>query len=164
MNDKIKFLSNLNRELKVIEQQIVERAIACLRIAETKLQGEDTFTTDYEVEATVEYYLHTENEEDDEEPVHKYWQKFNYKDTILDKDYFMLLDNGNGRDSFREGSKMPVLDAPYCYLLHDLIDHSYLGKNFTDFKRIGDKIYEIDCIWVDVIYRDQREIKINEDI
>ena len=163
MKDKIKFLSNLNRELKLIEQQIVDRAITCLHIAETKLKGDDTFTTDYEVEATVEYYLRTENEEDGEEPVHKYWHKFNYKNTILDKDYFMLLDNGNGRDSFREGSNMPALDEPYCYLLHDIIDHSSIGKTFFDFERIGDKIYDIDCIWVDVIYRDQREVKINGD-
>ena len=50
MIDKIMYLSNLNRELKVIEKQIVDRAIACLHIAEARLKGDDLFTTDYEVE------------------------------------------------------------------------------------------------------------------
>ena len=163
MKDKIKFLSNLNRELKLIEQQIVDRAIACLHIAEAKLQGDDPFTTDYEIKATVKYFLHNQNEDVEDEAVHTYRNNFNYKETILDKDYFMLLDNGNGRDSFREGRNMPELDEPYCYLLHDLIDHSNNGKNLSDFKRIGDKIYDIDCIWVDVEYKDQKGIKINED-
>ena len=163
MEDKITFLNNLNRELKVIEQQIVERAIACLHIAEARLKGDDLFTTDYEVEARVAYYLNTEIEA--AEPVHTYWHNFRYKDTIIDKDYYMLLDNGNGTDCFREGRNMPELEAPYCYLLHDLIDHSNLkpGNNILDFERLGDKIYDIDCIWVDVIYKDQREVRINGD-
>ena len=163
MKDKIKFLSNLNRELKLIEQQLVDRAIACLHIAEAKLKSDDTFTTDYEVKATVEYFLHNQNEDADDEPVHTYRNNFNYEETILNKDYALLLLNGNGTDCFREGSNMPALDEPYCYLLHDLIDHPNLGKNLSDFERIGDKIYDIGCIWVDVIYRDQREVNISKE-
>ena len=163
MKDKIKFLSNLNRELKMIEQQIVDRAIACLHIAEARLQGDDSFITDYEIRATVEYFLNNQNEDAEDEAVHTYRNNFNYKETILNKDYALLLNNGNGTDCFREGHNMPALDEPYCYLLHDLIDHSNLGKNLSDFERIGDKIYDIDCIWVDVIYRDQREVRINGD-
>ena len=163
MKDKIKFLSNLNRELKLIEQQIVDRAIACLYIAEAGLQSNDPFTIDYEVEATVQYYLQNQYEDAEDEPAHTYRNNFNYKETILNKEYALLLSNGNGTDCFREGGNMPALDEPYCYLLHDLIDHSNLGNKLSDFERIGDKIYDIDCIWVDVIYRDQKGIKINKD-
>ncbi len=106
------------------------------------------FKTDYEVKAKVEYYLDNE----DDEPVYAFRTSFNYEYMILKKDYFLLLDNGNGTDCFSEAT-MPVLDEPYCYFLHDLMDHSY----------IGDKIYGIDSIWVDVIFADQKGIKINED-
>ncbi len=40
---------------------------------------------------------------------------------------------------------MPLLDEPYCYLLHDLIDHARLGSQFFD----------IETIWVDIILNDQ---------
>ena len=163
MEDKITFLSKLNRELKVIEKQIVDRAIAYLHIAEARLKGNDLFTTDYEVEARVAYYLNTEIEA--AEPVHTYWHNFRYKDIIIDKDYYMLLDNGNGTDCFKEGRNIPELDSPYCYLLHDLINHSNLkpGNNIFDFERLGDKIYDLERIWVDVEYKDQKGIKINGD-
>ncbi|MEP6950563.1 MAG: hypothetical protein ABI863_14860 [Ginsengibacter sp.] len=149
MVNKIKFLSNLNKALKQIEQEIVERAIVCLETGEGKLKAGDVFTTDYEVEATVDYYLN-----DHDEPAHRWWGYFNYKSTIIEKDYDMLLDNGNGTDWHRE-SYMPQLDEPYCYLLHDLIDHSH--------GRLSEKIVDIEMIWVDVIYADQKGIKVNKD-
>lgn len=158
MEDKITLLSNLNRELKVIEKQIVDRAIACLHIAEARLKSDDLFTTDYEVKATVEYYLNNE----DEEPLYKFWHSFNYKETIIEKDYFLFLYDGNDKNWLREG-RMPLLDEPYCYLMHDLMDHVNLSKNPKNRERLGDKIYDIDCIWVDVVYRDQREVRINGD-
>ncbi len=48
---------------------------------------------------------------------------------------------------------MPVLDEPYGYLLHDLMDHS----------RIGDKIFNIDMIWGNIILTDQKGIKVKKD-
>jgi hypothetical protein len=140
------FLSNLNRALKMIEKESIERATVCLEMAKKKLKDKDPFSTGYEVEARVEYYIN-----DDDDPAHTFVDSFHYEQTVIDKDY-MVLDNGNGTDWHREGY-MPLLDEPYCYLLHDLMDHSHLN----------DKIYGIERIWVDLIYRDQKGIKKNED-
>ena len=147
MTKKIIFLCNINRALKQIEQEIIDRAIACLEIAESKLKGKDAFTTDYEVRAKVAYYIESEDD-----PVHRYHTPFHYDTIVLEKDYGLLLDQGMGTDCYRMVD-MPELDKPYCYLMHDLMDHSH----------VGDKIYEIDGIWVDLIYTDQKGIKINKD-
>ncbi len=144
---QINFLSNLNKALQQAEQEIIERATKCLEMAEKKLKDKDVFTTGYEVEATIDFYLN-----DDDEHSHQWHGWFNYKKAVIEKDYGMLLDNGNGNDWHRE-SYMPKLDEPYCYLLHDLIDHSHLG----------DKIFGIKTIWIDIKYRDQKGIKVNKD-
>lgn len=147
MINKTDFLSNLNRALKVIEKEILERVTVCLEIAEKKLKDKDPFSTGYEVDAKVEYYIN------DDEPVHTFTDSFHYEQTVIDKKYKMLLDNGNGTDWHREGN-MPLLDEPYCYLLHDLMDHSM--------PRLGEKILKTERIWADMIYSDQKGIKINE--
>ena len=110
------------------------------------------------LKATIDYYLNTE----DEEAVYKFSHSFNYNETIVEKDYFLFLYDGVDKKFLREG-KMPLLEEPYCYLLHDLMDHSNISKNLRDFERIGDKIFDIDCIWVDVIYIDQREVRVEGD-
>ena len=63
--EEIIFLSNLNRELKIAEKQIVDRATVLLNLAVCKLENKDEFTTDFEIEAAVEYYLRRK-----EDPVH----------------------------------------------------------------------------------------------
>jgi len=148
MINKTDFLSNLNRALKVIEKEIIERATICLEMAEKKLKDKDPFSTEYEVDARVEYYIN-----DDNEPAHTFTDSFHYEQTVIDKDYKMLFDNGNGTDLHREGN-MPLLDEPYCYLLHDLMDHSM--------PRLGEKVLIIERIWADMIYSDQKGIKVNE--
>ncbi|MEO6883248.1 MAG: hypothetical protein ABI199_04400 [Bacteroidia bacterium] len=57
MTDKIKFLSNLNKVLTLLEKEIIERVIVCLETGEKELKDKYAFTTDYEVEAKVAYYL-----------------------------------------------------------------------------------------------------------
>ena len=145
MVDTITFLSNLNRTLKQIEQEIIQRVIVCLEIAEGKLKAENTFTTGYEVEATVEYFSLKD------EPAHSYAHTFYYKGVIIEKDYGLLMDyDTDWRESY-----MPELDEIYCYLLHDLIDHSQ--------PRLRENIIYLETIWVDIIYKDQKGIKINDD-
>lgn len=146
-NNKVIFLNNLNKTLKLIEKQLMERVITCLKTGEQKLQTKDVFTLDYEVEAEVTYYL-----EKEDEPCHRFWKKFNYSQVIKEKDYGMFADKENETD-FHRPSNVPKLEEAYSYLLHDLIDHS----------KIGDKIYEIERIWADVIFTDQKGIKINKD-
>ena len=107
-DDKIKFLCNLNRELKQIEKDIIERASALLEMAEKKLK-EDAFTTDYEVEATVEYYPKNKDN-----PCYTCSESFSYQRTVVEKEYGMLLDNGNGTDWHRE-DYMPLLDKTYSF-------------------------------------------------
>lgn len=40
-----------------IEKEMVAKAKACLKIAERRLQASNTFTTDYEVEAEVSFFI-----------------------------------------------------------------------------------------------------------
>ena len=68
---------------------------------------------------------------------------------VVKKDYGMLLDNGRGTDWHREGT-MPVLDEPYCYLLHDLLHHQKTQFN----------IFNINMIWIDIKYTDQKQIQL----
>ena len=133
--------------MKKLEQEIVDRAIACLETGEQKQKSKDAFTVDYMVDAEVSYFTKKSGY-----TAHVFWTSFDYKSTIKEKDYGMLLDNGNGTDWHRE-QFMPELDEPYCYLLHDLMDHS----------RMGDKIFDIERIWVDIIFTDQKGIKIKRD-
>jgi hypothetical protein len=145
-NNKVIFLNNLNKTLKLIEKQLMERVITCLKTGEQKLQTKDVFTLDYEVEAEVTYYL-----EKEDEPCHRFWKKFNYSQVINEKDYGMFADKGKETD-FHRPFNAPKLKEAYCYLLHDLIDHS----------KIGDKIYQMERIWADVIFIEQKGIKINK--
>jgi hypothetical protein len=71
---------------------------------------------------------------------------------INENDYGMFSGKGNETD-FHRPFNAPKLKEAYSYLLHDLIDHS----------EVGDKIYEIERIWADVIFIDQKGIKINKD-
>lgn len=143
MTDKIFFLNNLNTSLRQTEGEMIERAIACLENAEKKLRDKDFFTTCYNIEAEVSYYFLNE-----EDPAHTYWHLFNYRD-IIKKQHSLLQDGTDWRETW-----MPELDKPYCYLLHDLMDHSE--------PRLKDKIYTLQTIWVDVIYTDQKAIEINK--
>ena len=145
--ERITFLSNLNRMLKKLEQEIVDRAIACLETVEQKQRSKDAFTVDYMVDAEVSYFV-----KKSDYAAHIFWDSFDYENTILNKDYGMLLYNGDDPNWHRE-SFMPELDEPYCYLLHDLMDHS----------RMGDKIFDIERIWVDIIFTDQKGIKVKKD-
>ena len=140
---RIIFLNRLNYLLKEKEQQIVERGIAYLKMGEEKFKSKDPFTVDFMIGVEVAYYCKKKDN-----PIHTFWQPFNYDRTKNKVDYGLLLDN----DDWREGS-MPELQKPYCYLLHDLIDHSHLRK----------KIFDIERIWVDIRITDQLGIKIKDD-
>lgn len=148
MNSDILFLSNLNKELKIIEQQIIDRVIVCLNTGENYLKNEAHFTIDYEVEATVAYYVESEDN-----PIYTYVGTFDYKGVLLNNDYGLLLSWING-DDWREGI-MPELDEPYCYLLHDLLDHSCLQAT--------QQVFSITRIWVDIVFTNQKGMKINVD-
>ena len=143
MTDKISFLNNLNTTLIQTEGEMIERAIACLEIAEKKLRDKDIFTTSYNVEAEVSYCFLNE-----EDPAHTYWHFFSYRD-IIKKEHGLLQDGTDWRETW-----VPELDKPYCYLLHDLMGHSE--------PRLWDKIYTLQTIWVDVIYTDQKEVEIGK--
>ncbi len=148
MKNKIKFLSNLNRTLKQIEKEIIERALVCLETGENNIRNKDGFTSDYEVEAKVSYYL-----ENGDEPAHIFNNRFDY-DAALNNKVYGMLGEMDGITDWHE-SYMPVLDEPYCYLLHDLIDHSDFWQN--------DKIFQLERIWANVIYSNHKGMKVNKD-
>lgn len=141
---KLFFLTNLNRLLKQLEREIVERAIVCLETGEQKFRDKDPFTTDYMVEAKVKYCL-----KKSDEPSHTYDQYFKYKSTVVEKDYSLLLSD---EDWHEEGTIWPKLEEPYCYLLHDLLYHS----------RLINKVFDIRMVWVDIIVSDQKLIKVKK--
>lgn len=94
------------------------------------------------VEVEVEYYCKKKGS-----LIHTFWKRFNYYRATNEVDYGLLLNT----DDWREGS-MPELQKPYCYLLHDLIGHSHLGK----------KIFYLERIWVNILITDQSGIKIKD--
>jgi len=142
--ERISFLNKINRLLKKAEQEIVDRAIIGLKTGAKKFKDKDPFTVDYMVNAEVEYFLRKNDYE-----AHSYTQSFRYKHTIEEKDYGFLLDE----EDWYEPSIWPELEERYCYLMHDLLLHSSLY----------DKVFELDMIWINIIYTDQKGIKIRKD-
>jgi hypothetical protein len=143
--ERIAFISNLNRMLKKLEQEIVDRVIVCLEVGEQKQRNKDPFTVDYMVDVEVSYFVKKSDYE-----AHVFWTPFDYERTVVQKDYGLLLSN---TDWHEEGTIFPKLEEAYCYLLHDVLYHS----------RMGDKIFDIDMIWTDIIVKDQKGIKIKRD-
>lgn len=143
--ERISFLNKINRLLKKAEREIIDRVIVGLETGEEKFKNKDPFTVDYMVEAQVGYFLRKNDFE-----AHTYMQRFNYKNTIVEKYYGLLLD---GEDWYEQGAIWPELDEPYCYLMHDLLFHS----------RIYEKVFELDMIWIDIIYTNQKGMKIRKD-
>ncbi len=149
MNDSLFHLNKVNEILHQIEKELVVQAKACLKIAEKKLRAKNTFTTDYEVEVAVSFF--TERKDDS---IHIFTGYFKYDDLITKKDYSLsLTKNWDWRETY-----MPMLNKPYCFMLHDLIDHTNLGKKIWTNKK-----YQISTIWIDIIYSDQKAIDIDED-
>lgn len=139
--EKILFIKNFNQELKKIQQQILKRAKKLHTTAETRKVRKDPFTTDYEIEATVEYYL-----PDWHDPVHTCNKRLSDggKDSLLDD-----------QTDWRTCDSWPDIGEPYCYLLHDLFDHTDPHMRYN--------IYNIDRIWIDVTFTDQKALQMNPD-
>ena len=57
MKDGPLYLNKLNDTLHQIEKEMVAKAKVCLKIAERKWQASNTFTTDYEVEVDVAFFI-----------------------------------------------------------------------------------------------------------
>lgn len=143
--ERLSFLNKINSLLKKAEREIIDRVRICLEAGQEKLTNNDPFTVDYMVESRVKYFLRKNDYE-----AHTYIQSFNHKDTILERDYGLLLTED---DWYESGSIYPALDQPYCYLMHDLLFHS----------RIYEKVFELDTIWIDIVCTDQKGIKITKD-
>lgn len=143
--ERISFLNKINTLLKKAEREIIDRVIIGLETGKEKFNNKDPFTVDYMVEAQINYFLRKNDYE-----AHTYMQSFYYEDTIVKKDYGLLLSR---EDWYEHGSIYPELDEPYCYLMHDLLFDS----------RIDEKVFELDMIWIDIIYTDQKGMKIRKD-
>ena len=137
--ESIAFFNSLNRLLKEKEQQIVARAAIYLAQINERLNGNDTFTNDYELIAEVQYMI-----EGEDDAVHEY--HINCRNHMEGtKIPGLLCSTEDWRECY-----MPVLDEPYCYLLHDLIGHSGLGN----------RIFDISTIWIDIHLYAQHCIKL----
>ena len=149
MDRELLYLDKLNNTLYQIEEELLAKAKACLIVAEKVCMLKILLLQ-----------------------IMKWWQPFHflqkkrmnraiclykclkYEDMITKKDYGLLLTkNIDWREAY-----MPVLNKPYCYMLHDLIDHSSIGSRLWDKKNP----FRINLIWIDIIYTNQRAISIVE--
>jgi len=140
----IAFLNQMNRLLTEKEKEIIIQAISFLELGEQMRKAGNTFTVDFMVQTEIHYYTNGSDY-----PSHIFSDYFDYRKTVIEKDYGLLL-NEEIKD-WRE-CYMPELSEPYCYLLHDLIDHS----------RLGNKLFEINRIWIDIHVTAQQGLKIQK--
>ncbi len=138
---QVGFLSALNKMLREKEVQITAKAKEYLTLLRNKLADKAAETTDYEFEAAVQFITFNT----DGDPVYTSHWSFCIED--LENDTWHLV-NDPETDDWRE-QYMPVLTDPYCYLMHDLYDHS----------GIGHEIYNIETIWTDYRMTDQNMMK-----
>ena len=136
---RIVYLNRLNRLLKEKEKQIVAIATEYLSQIKRKIESKDSFTTDYNLVAEVQYCL-----KNGSGPAHVYWAPVRYEGDEKER-FGLLCSDEDWREPY-----MPILDEPYCYLLHDLIDHSRLGSN----------LFKISSIWIDIQLCDQQCIEL----
>ena len=138
----IAFLNVLNNLLTSYEPKLIEKVKEYYVLLEQKIQAADLFTSDYEVEVEVSYYRHN-----DDDPMHIYNDCYK---TMLGN--HPLLNTG---EDWREGDTAPMLDKPYCYLMHNLMFDSR-----HDYK----EILKIDTIWMDIKIIDQHLLKLTPEI
>lgn len=140
---RIAFLNRLNRILTAREHQIVQRCLELVRHCEQRKKGIDPFTVDYMLFAEVNYYIPS----NEGNPAHTYSTNFNAEDLLPGKTEYNLL---CGEEDWAEPG-WPPLSERYCYLLHDLLDHSHLGT----------QVFEVDTIWFDIIMYNQDGIRVS---
>jgi hypothetical protein len=134
------FLNKINNLLTDYEPAILARVQYYHALIEERKQltaNNVLCTNDYEIEVSVQYYQY----DGDGDPIHEYRTS---KPTKEDS----LLHSG---EDWREGDFSPILDKPYCYLMHDLMYHGEYDRK---------EIFKIDSIWVDVKLLDQHMMKI----
>ena len=134
-------LNKINKLLIEKEKKILERVDELLKQGNERTKNDLTFTSDHMLDVEVDYYIPS-----NDDPSHTYSSSFSFKD-LSDKDFRAKL-LGDGKNHEEYG--FPVLENPYCYLLHDLLDHSHLGQ----------KVYDINMIWIDIVIYNQEGIDI----
>ena len=135
-------LNKINKLLIEKEKKILERVDELLKQGIERTKNDLTFTSDHMLDVEVQYYIPS-----NDNPSHTYWSSFCFKD-LSDKEFRdELLGDGKNHDEYG----FPVLENPYCYLLHDLLDHSHLGQ----------KVYDINMIWIDIVMYNQEGIDIH---
>ncbi len=125
----VAMLNKLNRILIEKQKMIMERLAVYSELLDNRICTKNNFTQDYDIVLTINYYT-----KENGNPIH-ICNHFCDESSICDitdwVDPCMPL--------------MPVLDEPCCYLLHDLIVNS----------RIGKKLFKIDSIWINIKIEDQ---------
>lgn len=138
---KIAKLNKINKLLIEKEKKILERVDELLKQGIERTKHNLTFTSDHMLDVEVQYYIAS-----NDNPSHTYSSSFYFKDPS-DKEFRDEL-LGDGKDHDESG--FPLLEDPYCYLLHDLLDHSHLGQ----------KVCDINMIWIDIVMYNQEGINI----
>ena len=144
---RIAFLSNLNRMLKQLEKQIVETAIIFLEQTNNSKLEPPINSDQCSVEVEILYYLRN-----CDDWCYAFGDSFNYKNTIIEKNYGSFLYDDGTPDPYCKDN-MPELDDPYGYLLNDLMDYT----------RLGNKIFSIEKICVDINLEYRNILKLEKD-
>ncbi len=132
----IAMLNKLNRILTEKQKMITERLADYSGLLDNRIRTKDCFTQDYNLDLEINYY--TKNNGN---PIHTTYDNCTYLFNCEITDWIVP-----------SMPFIPVLEDPCCYLLHDLIDHS----------RIGKKLFKIDSIWINITIDDQNFIKRKE--
>lgn len=128
--ERVTFLNKINRLLKQAEQEIIDRVRVYLKAGENELRINHTSAIRNDVEVTVYYFL-----EANDHHVHSHWDYFRLDEiTTIEKKFDIALFNEIERLS--PGNIWPVLDDPFCYLMHNFIYHSRLYEKVFELNRI----------------------------
>lgn len=141
--NEILWLNKLNDFLTTKEKEIVTRVNEILKQELCRKGNRLNFTTDHMLIVRVEYYIPSLDD-----PAHEFNAHYSFRDLLEDIPELRPLCDGENHNE----PGFPLLESPYCYLVHDLLDHSHLG----------DKVYEINRIWIDLESIEQAGIAISE--
>jgi hypothetical protein len=146
------FLANLNQRLSEIEKQLKKEALKIIETMDKRVNDENDWISDYEMDCTVEFYLRDDDPEysEDEDNVLAEFKEdglnlLKYSETSL------VASEANWNDQ-----SIPDLDHPdqmehHGWFYHQLYDHTHIS--WDDMLRIGD-------IWVDINVTLQHHLKL----
>jgi len=150
--DQRLFLVNLNKRLSEIEKQLKKETLEMIAMMNNRLEDATDWINDYEIECSVEFYLHEDDpaySEDEDNILAEFTEGISL---LRYADHSLLASDENWNDL-----SLPDLDNPdqrehHGWFYHQLYDHTKIS--WEDMLRIGD-------IWVDINITLQHHLKLS---